>query len=1134
VNPTPPSAARERRLATVLFADLSGFTQIVKRDPDLAATLVPECLESLAQAARAFGGAVEQVLGDELYIVFGAHLTMEDAAREAVNAAIEIRNRVEELNQRHRPDPPFGVHSGIETGVLIASEDRSSLPRDFAMLGETVILAKRLADKAPTGAIWVGEGTHRHLRDAFEFAPVAGLEVQGFDRLVTAQALQTRVVRRHRTRGRQVDAELVGRAAELARLRAAIDGLREGRGAICALVGEAGLGKTRLTAELARSATPDAVTWLEARSLSIGGQLSFHPFSDLLRSWCRVADEDDEASSLAKLEAATRETLGERADEALPYFASVMGLPLPPALRERVEGVPAEAMEKLILGSMKLLFARLAAERPLVLAFEDLHWADRSSIRLLEALLHLVDEAPVLFLLVTRPGYPETSGALLDGVRAEHAERFGEIELEPLDATTCRQLVRNVFSGAAVPIELRQRIEQQAAGNPFYVEEVVRALLDEGAVEVVDGGLRATEKIHAVRVPGTVQEVIAARIDRLAAPRKRALQIASVVGRSFAQSVIADVAKDDADLEDGLGALVDAQLLERRERPSGREYVFKHPLVQEVAYESILRPRRAELHRAVAEAIEGRLSPSAPGYHGMLAYHYGQAGDLEEAEAHLFEAGDAAARLAASDEAIHFFEEASRLYLLLHKGGGEPRKRAELERQIGLAHFNRGRLGAADAHWNVALEILGQKPAERPRERLARFARTLGFVLAQLYLPGRGRARPEATPEMREAIRIMFDRARAQVTASPSRFVFDSMDTLRTLHRVDPRSVEQSGGMYAGAIGIFSWGGISFRLGERFIALAEPLVSEDDKRELLLFQLMRFLHYLLAGDWGARWEIDDALLEEGISLGQLWDVSTYLGISAEQRLLRGDFRGAAERIERVAKIAEFYQYELAASNRDGCVAFLCLEQRQLDEGLAAAETYLAEHSEDALNLLALATLSCLHVLRDDLAAAEAALARADAIAARTRVMAPFHRSAWLRARLALEVARAEEAARAGSGLRARVRAARRTRRRAVRAASRVAARRPEIWRLAGHLEWAAGRRARAKRFWSRAIAEASAIGMRPERARAQLEAAARLRAAGGGTLDGRDAAALAAEAEAELRALGLDLDVERAARAARA
>ncbi|MEO6026632.1 MAG: AAA family ATPase, partial [Candidatus Binatia bacterium] len=824
----------ERRRATILFADITGFTTLTeKAGAERAFPIVVGCLQVLDEIARKHGGNVEKLIGDCVMALFGFPEAMEDAPRVAVNAAIEMRRGVRAYSESLGPDTKLDVHIGIHTGLAVAGDVAGPLIREFAVMGDPVSISDELKDLAPSGQIYVGAEMWRATREVFSYREVPPAPRKGGGVPLRVFELTSDQERLHRARigtERRVFSALVGRESELAALRGAVAKLADGTGGIVTIVGAAGLGKSRLLREIATSEAADVV-WCEGRSVATGRHLSFHAIVDLCRSLIGIEDGDDEAQTLGKLDATVRGLLPDELEDVLPFLAALLGLPLDEARATRLAGLHGDAMEKLTLRSVSQLLRATSDDRPVVAVMDDLHWADQSSIELLESLLRLCEEHPILFVNLCRSGYATTSDRIRDHARTEHAERSFEIALKPLDASAARSMLNNLFHQDDLPRDTRQRIEEKAHGNPFYIEEVVRSLVDDGAVEYVEGRFRATDKITSVTIPDSIHEVVMARVDALDVAKRALLQTVSVIGASFHVEVLAGIVEDVTRLADDIESLLNGEFLVRSASARDAEYDFKHPLIQEVTYESLLHARREILHRKVAETMERVFPDDVAGYAGMLAYHYGKGGAGERAEAFLFRAGAEAARAAAPSEALHFFEEASKLYLEIHKDGGDPSKRALLERNIAEALYYRGRFLDAIDHFNVALRLLGDRVVEGRWQLGTSFARNLVAVLARLYLPTFSRRPAAATARQCEIMDLRYARAEVTVTAQPTRHLVDSMDTIAYLQRIDARTVPGAARFYAGAAALFAFGGISFdvarRLSKRARALVQPSAADD-------------------------------------------------------------------------------------------------------------------------------------------------------------------------------------------------------------------------------------------------------------------------------------------------------------------
>ncbi len=1123
----------ERRRATILFADITGFTTLTERaGAENAFPVVVGCLQVLDEIARKHGGTVEKLIGDCVMALFGFPEAMEDAPRVAVNAAIEMRRSVRAYSESLGPDMHLDVHIGIHTGLALAGDVAGALIREFAVMGDPVGIADELKDLAPAGHIYVGHEMWRATREVFTYRELAPAARKGGGVPLRVFELVSDHERLHRARigaERRVFSPLVGREHELGSLREAVARLATGSGGIVGVVAVAGLGKSRLLREVATSPEAEGVAWCEGRSVATGRHLSFHAIIDLCRSLIGIEDADDEAQALAKLDATIRGLLPDEVDEVLPFLVALLGLPLDEAHQTRLSALRGDAMEKLTQRSVTQLLRATSAARPVVAVMDDLHWADGSSIELFESLLRLAEESPILFINVCRPGYPHTSERIRAYAREHHPERSSEIELKPLDASAARSMLNNLFQQGDLPRDTRQRIEEKAHGNPFFIEEVVRSLVDEGAVEYAGGRFRATAKIGSVTIPDTVHEVVMARVDALDVAKRQLLQTASVIGASFHAEVLAGVVEDVTRLADDIEALLHAEFLVRSDSARDAEFDFKHPLIQEVTYESLLHARREVLHRTVAETMERVFPEDLPGYTGMLAYHYGKGGVVERAEEFLFKAGAEAARAAAPSEALHFFEEASKLYLEIHRDGGDPQKRALLEKNIAEALYYRGRFLDAIEHFNVALRLLGDRVVEGRWQLGVSFARNLAAVLRRLYGPSFGRRSPAATPRQCEIMDLRYARAEVTVTTQPTRHLFDSMDTLAFLQRIDAGSVPRAGKFYAGAAALFAFGGISFGVARRLSERAAALVPASDSDEYIYERAMNFTYRVLEGDWSDEHEIAGERLAESVRNGQLWGPTTYLGLLGEKRLHRGEFAAARACIAEIDRIWDMFRYDLAKTNFYYLHALLPLEEGDYQRAREAAHTYYDENPEDLLHILALAAQAKAETELGELDAAEATLTRAAEVVARSSPVPPFHGSAYHRSRLLLDVARLEAAARNGGGgaaLRDRRRPARKRLRAALASSSKVAWRRTEVLRLAGRYRWLLGNRRHAHRLFERSIDWGERLGARPETARTYA-VVGRLLAADGGSFRGLDAAACRARAREIFEQLGLRTDLER-------
>jgi class 3 adenylate cyclase/tetratricopeptide (TPR) repeat protein len=649
----------ERRNVTVLFADLSGFTALSERfDPEVIRAFQHDLFDEMASVVYEYEGFVEKFVGDAIVSVFGAPLTHEDDPERALRAALAIRERMDGVNQRwvEQLGQSLTIHIGVNSGTVVAGQIGAEHGGGYAVTGDTINTASRLQDAAQPGQILVSLNTHRLAHEAFAFRRLKPLRVQGKREPLTVFELQRAKLYPGKSRGvRGLSSPMVGRGLELEQLQRVTDGLAAGSGQVVIVTGEAGIGKSRLMAEW-RASLGKEVRWLEGRSFAGASAVSYGPFADLGRRYAGITDDDSEPRARSRL----RETLervlpGDR--EATAIVAGMLGMGPEADEADYLATLSSQALKQRLFTLIEGLFARLAQERPTVLVMEDLHWADGSSLQLIEHLLPLVKELPLAIVGVFRRGHDELP--LWPLVAAEYGDRLLRLELAPLPEPSTVTLVEELLSTSELlPPAARDLIVGKAEGNPFFVEEVIRSLIERGAlVRSADhrGRWIATPLIDIMKVPDTLQGVLMARLDGLPAETRRIAQLAAVIGRTFQYRVLLKIAESAAGLEADLGQLErDELILELRREPE-LEYIFKHALTQEVAYESLLRPLRRDLHAQVGMALEELVADRVGEFVAILGGHFLRGEEWERAYTYLTQAGRAATRLHAHPEArLHF------------------------------------------------------------------------------------------------------------------------------------------------------------------------------------------------------------------------------------------------------------------------------------------------------------------------------------------------------------------------------------------------------------------------------------------------------------------------------------------------
>jgi class 3 adenylate cyclase/tetratricopeptide (TPR) repeat protein len=643
----------ERRLVTALFADISGFTPMADRlDPEQLMEVIDPILRRLSSVVDRYEGYIDKFAGDALLAFFGAPVSHEDDAIRALLVALEMHREIEAVLGQLRPEVgDLTLHVGVNTGHVIARVLGSDVRLDYSVLGDAVILAQRLESAAPGGGTYVGEATYRLTAHRFDFESVGELTLKGKAQPVPAWRLKGE---REGTRDLDTGGTgLVGRQAELAKIQQALDQVRAGRGGVLSLVGEPGIGKSRLLQAARERAAQWPLRWLDARCLSYGAGLAYWPYADLLRRLCGISRDGLTKNPL--------------------FLQRLLGI----GIEDETSDLQPEALRRGLHAAVAELVAAFARKNPVVLALEDLHWADLSSLELTADLIRATATFPVLYIVTSRPEGTERVRALLD--LRSNDDRLG-IALDALDRSGVRELVEIQLGGAPHP-GLVDILAERTSGNPFFVEETVRSLVEAGVLTERDGHWMTVPGWQAEHVPPTIEGVIAARLDRLSAADGVTLELGSVIGRTVRRPLLEAVTTDGPELEASLSRLVEAGFLDRSDNDPERSVTFHHALVQSVAYNRMLRKRRRELHLRVANAAEA-IYGAGDDFIEVLARHFYLGEGGARAVEYLLRAAQRARRLFANHEAILHLRHAEEVV----------RARPELGDQLPTILFQRAEL----------------------------------------------------------------------------------------------------------------------------------------------------------------------------------------------------------------------------------------------------------------------------------------------------------------------------------------------------------------------------------------------------------------------------------------------------------
>jgi adenylate cyclase len=719
-RPEDGSREADRRLVTVVFADLSGFTALAERlDAEEVRSFQNALFETFASVIARYDGFVEKFVGDAVLAVFGAPVAHEDDPERALNASLAMLERCTALS--HQWAPRLGravtLHIGVHTGPVVAGSLGTAAGDSYTVTGDTVNTTARLVAAAAPGTVLVSESTHMFTRHCFAFAPGGELALRGKSDPVRVYQLLGLLTEPGSSRGLAalgLTAPLVGRSDHLEQLVAAFERMRQGRAQVVSLVGEAGAGKSRLIAELLARLEAEgglAGTTIRRMACSSLGEPTYGVFGALFREAYGVDPADTLEVARQKLAAGLR-SLGARDEEADaigPLLSYVLGR----EGEEQPREVDPEQLQRQILLAARGLFERRLQHGPVLVLVEDLHWADAASVDLLLEIVDQLADRPLMLLFSHRPETPAPRSG-----RAAQAV----IRLTSLSPNDTRALVAGLFGSSAADVlpHIEEFVVSRAGGNPFFIEEIVRSLVGKGVLVREGDGWACTAACDTVNVPPTLHGLLLSRVDRLPADARRLLQEAAVLGPGFDEALLRAVAMDPGLMEMRLGRLVDADLIQVvRQWAEGRQYGFTHALVHDVVYHNLLLARRTELHERVGRALERAAGPHPARLSDLeaLGHHWSLSSDKPRGARYLLAAGDWARSVYANDDAIRHYERA------LHTLAGCPTcdadTRAARERLGDLLGLT-GRRAEALAHYETVRDAIATAGDQSGAARLHR------------------------------------------------------------------------------------------------------------------------------------------------------------------------------------------------------------------------------------------------------------------------------------------------------------------------------------------------------------------------------------------------------------------------------
>jgi class 3 adenylate cyclase/tetratricopeptide (TPR) repeat protein len=638
----------ERKTVTALFADIKGSTELMADlDPEEARAIVDPALRLMIDAVHRYGGYIVQSTGDGIFALFGAPIAHEEHPQRGLYAALRMQEETRRYgdNLRAQGGAPVEIRVGVNTGeVVIRSISTGDGHVEYTPIGHTTNLASRMQAIARSGSILTSEHTQRLVEGYFQTKALGPVQIKGMAQPVNVfevaglGPLRTRLqvaARRGLTR-------FVGRESELAQMRRALESARAGHGQLVAAMGDPGVGKSRLFFEFKAMAQSGCLV-LEACSVSHGKASAYLPVIDLLKNYLKITAEDDDRTRREKVTGKVL-ALDRSLEDALPYLFGLLGI---------VEGddplvqMDGQIKRRRTLDAIKRILLRESMNQPLMLIFEDLHWIDEQTQALLNLLADSIGTAKILLLVNYRPEYSHQWGS---------RTYYTQLRLDPLGKESADEMLLALLGDGRELDSLKRVIIEKTEGNPFFMEETVQVLLDEGALVRDGGAAKLTRPVNELKIPPTVQGILASRIDRLVPDTKELLQTLSVIGREFPMSLIrAVVPKSDDELNRMLGDLQLSEFIYEQPAVGDTEYIFKHALTQEVSHNSVLLERRRQLHERIGSAIETVFAENLEDHLAELAHHYSRSANRVKALEFLHRAGEQALKRASYSEAGSHF-----------------------------------------------------------------------------------------------------------------------------------------------------------------------------------------------------------------------------------------------------------------------------------------------------------------------------------------------------------------------------------------------------------------------------------------------------------------------------------------------
>jgi class 3 adenylate cyclase/tetratricopeptide (TPR) repeat protein len=708
----------ERKVVTVLFADVANYTAIAeKRDPEEVHQIMDGCFKILMDGIHRYEGSINQFTGDGIMAIFGAPIAHENHAQHACYAALSIQRAIEDYGDKLRADSglEFKMRFGINSGLVMVGAIGNDLRMDYTADGDTTNLASRLQSIAEPGSVLVSENTYRLIKAYFRLEALGPVTLKGKEEPQNAYVLidSTSVKTRFEEAVSKGLVRFVGRRNSMAALRSIWNRATEGYGQVLGIMGEPGVGKSRLMLEFKRSLADDDIHFLEGRCLPHGDSIAYLPFLDILKSLFSIKEGQDDSDSTKNITEKITFMDKKTSPFMLSAFQQLLSLKTDDESWHQIE---AKQRRFHIFETLKWLFIRMSEEKPLIVVVDDLQWMDKTSEEFLTYFIDSISQNPLLLVLLCRPEYTHPW---------EKKSHYCKIGLGQLTKKSSLELISAVLEEGAPEDELEQLILRQSAGNPLFIEELIYSLLENHVIEKKNGRIVLVRRFDSINIPDTIHGMVAARIDKLDDTLKRITQAASVIGHNFGYRILQTVTGMGEELKSCLDKLQNLELIYEKKLFPELEYTFKHALIQEVAYSSLLLKRRMELHANIGLSLEFLYADKLDEYYEILAYHFSVGEDYPKAYRYLKLSGKKTESNFSHWEAFHFFEKALKTSGMLPKEEGVDAEKLEIynlmRRPIAMLGYPKGSL-------KILTEGVEIAKALRDQESLSRFHNDISLL----------------------------------------------------------------------------------------------------------------------------------------------------------------------------------------------------------------------------------------------------------------------------------------------------------------------------------------------------------------------------------------------------------------------